>query len=78
MTYQVFTKDGCSVAVCSSLDSAMEKAKALDQFVTIKSADGFEVVGMFGVDSVKNGLCPDGIKYNWDKSARIGRVKKNF
>ena len=57
------------------LGSAMDHAKSLNEFVTIKG-DGFEVCGMFGVDSVKDGKCPDGIKYDWDKSARIGRVKK--
>ena len=57
------------------LASAMDHAKSLNEFVTIKG-DGFEVCGMFGVDSVKDGKCPDGIQYDWDKSARIGRVKK--
>jgi hypothetical protein len=57
------------------LASAMDHAKSLNEFVTIKG-DGFEVCGRFGVDSVKDGKCPDGIKYDWDKSARIGRVKK--
>lgn len=58
-----------------SLDDAMFLAKKMNEFVSIKG-DGFEVCGMFGVDSVKDGLCPDGVKYDWDKSARIGRVKK--
>jgi hypothetical protein len=57
------------------LTSAMDHAKSLNEFVTIKG-DGFEVCGRFGVDSVRDGKCPDGIKYDWDKSARIGRVKK--
>ena len=57
------------------LASAMDHAKSLNEFVTIKG-DGFEVCGMFGVDSVKDGKCPDGVEYDWDKSARIGRVKK--
>ena len=58
-----------------TLDEAMRTAKAMNEFVTIKSVD-FEMVGMFGVDSIKNGLCPDGIKYDWNKASRIGRVKK--
>ena len=58
-----------------SLDHAMAYAKLTNKFVTIKGA-GFEIVGKFGVDSVKDGKCPDGVKYDWDKSARIGRVKK--
>lgn len=59
----------------SSLDDAMFLAKKMNEFVSIKGAD-FEVCGMFGVDSVVDGKCPDGVAYDWDKSARIGRVKK--
>ena len=58
-----------------TLDEAMRTAKAMNEFVTIKSAD-FEMVGMFGVDTVKDGLCPDGVAYDWNKASRIGRVKK--
>ena len=57
------------------LDQAMSYAKTLGEFVTI-SGNGFEVVGRFGVDSVVNGKCPDGIAYDWNKASRIGRVKK--
>ena len=58
-----------------TLNEAMSFAKTIDAFVTIQGED-FEVVGMFGVDSIKNGVCPDGIKYDWNKASRIGRVKK--
>ena len=58
-----------------SLDEAMKYAKALNEFVTITGPD-FEVCGMFGVDSVKNGKCPDGVAYDWNKAGRIGRVQK--
>ena len=58
-----------------TLNEAMCFAKTVDAFVSIKSED-FEVVGMFGVDSIKNGVCPDGVKYDWNKASRIGRVKK--
>ncbi len=57
------------------LASAMDYAKLLNEFVTI-SGNGFEVVGKFGVDSVENGMCPDGVTYDWNKASRIGRVKK--
>mgnify|MGYP007090107376 CR=1 FL=1 len=57
------------------LASAMDHAKLLNEFVTIIGPD-FEICGMFGVDSVKEGKTPDGVVYDWDKSARIGRVKK--
>jgi len=74
--YKVLTKEGFLIAVCSSLDKAMASAKAFGQFVTIRGPDGMEFVGKFGVDSIKNGLCPDGVKYDWNKASRIGRVKK--
>ena len=74
--YKVLTKEGFPLAVCSSLNSAMATAKAVNQFVIIRGPAGMEFVGMFGVDSVRNGLCPDGIAYDWNKSSRIGRVKK--
>ena len=57
------------------LTSAMDYAKSLNEFVAI-IGDGFEIVGMFGVDSVKNGKTPDGVIYDWNKASRIGRVKK--
>jgi hypothetical protein len=53
----------------------MNYAKTLDKFVTI-SGDSFEVVGRFGVDSIKDGKCPDGVAYDWNKASRIGRVQK--
>jgi hypothetical protein len=59
----------------ANLDLAMDYAKQLNEFVTIKG-NGLEVVGRFGVDSVENGVCPDGIAYDWNKAGRIGRVKK--
>jgi hypothetical protein len=58
-----------------TLAEAMNVAKSMNEFVTIKGTD-FEMVGMFGVDSIKNGLCPDGVAYDWNKASRIGRVKK--
>ena len=58
-----------------TLDEAMHTAKVMNEFVTIAGPD-FEVCGMFGVDTVKNGLCPDGVAYDWNKNSRIGRVKK--
>ena len=54
-----------------SLDAAMAHAKFMNEFVTIKGPD-FEIVGMFGVDSIKDGKCPDGVAYDWNKASRIG------
>lgn len=58
-----------------SLTEALAYAKTVEHFVVIKG-DNFEVVGRFGVDSIKDGLCPDGVAYDWNKASRIGRVKK--
>ena len=58
-----------------TLAQAMAWAKELGEFVTIQ-IDGMELVGRFGVDSIKDGKCPDGVAYDWNKANRIGRVKK--
>lgn len=49
-----------------SLDEAMEHAKTINEFVTIKT-ESFEIVGRFGADSIENGKCPDGVDYTWKK-----------
>ena len=60
-----------------SLAFAMDYAKTINKFVTIIGPD-FEVVGKFGVDSVEDGKCPDGVTYDWNKKSRIGvtRLRK--
>ena len=58
-----------------TLDLAMAFAKLKNEFVTIKGGL-FEIVGIFGVDSIRNGKCPDGVAYDWNKASRIGRVKR--
>jgi hypothetical protein len=73
--YKVISKNNLTLNVCATLDEAMSFAKTVGVFVTIAGAD-FEVCGVFGVDAVKDGVCPDGVAYDWDKSSRIGRVKK--
>jgi hypothetical protein len=49
-----------------TLAEAMNVAKSMNEFVTIKSTD-FEMVGIFGVDSIVDGKCPDGVDYTWMK-----------
>jgi len=71
--YQVIGKEETLKVL--TLSEAMNVAKHMNEFVTIKG-DNFEVCGMFGVDAVKDGRCPDGIAYDWNKASRIGRVKK--
>jgi len=73
--YTVISKLGLPLNTLSNLNEAMAFAKTVGAFVTIKGAD-FEVCGIFGVDTVKDGKCPDGIAYDWNKASRIGRVKK--
>ena len=72
---EVLSKDKVTLAYCLNLDEAMDVAKAFGKFVIIKSSE-FELCGIFGVDSIKDGKCPDGVIYDWNKASRIGRVKK--
>jgi hypothetical protein len=71
--YKVFYKE--NVVSFATLNLAMAHAKSVNEFVIIKGGE-FEVVGRFGVDSVTDGKCPDGVTYDWNKASRIGRVKK--
>lgn len=67
--YKVIWKDVSGVAYerdFDNLDPAMDWAKTLAVFVTIKSKE-YEIVGMFGADSIKDGKCPDGVDYTWMK-----------
>jgi hypothetical protein len=73
--YTVISKIGNKLHECATLEQAMRFAKDQGGFVTITGPD-FEVCGIFGVDTIKDGKCPDGIDYDWNKSSRIGRVKK--
>ena len=49
-----------------SLDEAMKLAKEMNELVTIKG-HGIEIIGLFGVDFVLEGKCPDGSEYTWKK-----------
>lgn len=76
--YKVNWKDETGVGFeqeFDTLDLALIRAKELGIFVTINGGE-FEIVGRFGVDSVKEGKCPDGVAYDWNKASRIGRVKR--
>lgn len=59
----------------ANLELAMAHAKRLNEFVTIHGPD-FEVCGRFGVDSVRDGVCPDGVAYDWNKASRIGAARR--
>ena len=73
--YKIISKNGLPLNSCPSLDEAMAFAKIVGTFVTIKGPD-FEVCGRFGVDTVQDGLCPDGVAYDWNKASRIGQTKR--
>ena len=73
--YKVISKNNLTLNVCLTLEEAMAFSKTVGMFVIIKGPD-FEVCGIFGVDTVRDGICPDGIVYDWNKTSRIGRVKK--
>ena len=44
-------------------------------FVTMVAEDPNHV-GKPGVDSIIDGKCPDGVIYDWNKSSRIGAMKR--
>lgn len=73
--FKILSLDGIELDSSITLSEALEISKRINSFVTIKNAD-FELCGKFGVDEVKNGVCPDGIKYDWNKESRIGAVKR--
>lgn len=73
--YKITSKNNLPLNEFSTLDEAMIFAKTVGVFVTIKGLE-FEVCGIFGVDSIRDGVCPDGVVYDWNKASRIGRVQK--
>jgi hypothetical protein len=73
--YKVVSKSGLPLNSCDSLSEAMSFARIVGMFVTIQGPD-FEVCGVFGVDAVQNGVCPDGVAYDWNKASRIGATRR--
>jgi hypothetical protein len=74
--YKVYWTDDTNTSkgiYTSTLQGALriseEKRKAGCTFVTMVSEDP-NVVGPQGVDSVENGMLPDGNKYSWYKRRR--------
>jgi tRNA(Ile)-lysidine synthase TilS/MesJ len=53
-----------------TLDEAMEWAKQLDEFVTIKFND-LEIAGKFGVDGITSGKFSNGEPYTWKKRRKL-------
>lgn len=67
--YKVIWKDTDDkefVREFDNLGPAMDWAKTLSYFVTIKG-EKYEMVGKFGVDKIEDGILPDGSAYTWKK-----------
>ena len=73
--FKVISLEGVEIDSFLTLAEAIDFSKHIAVFVTIKNED-FELCGKFGVDSVENGKCPDGIVYDWNKASRIGAMKR--
>ena len=73
--YEIISKNGLPLNSCPTLNEAMAFAKTVGIFVTINGPE-FEVCGVFGVDSIQDGKCPDGVAYDWNKSSRIGATRR--
>ena len=73
--YKIISKSGLPLNSYDSLDEAMSFARIVGMFVTIRGPD-FEVCGVFGVDTVRDGVCPDGVAYDWNKANRIGATRR--
>lgn len=73
--YKIISKSGLPLNSYDSLDEAMSFARIVGMFVTIQGPD-FEVCGVFGVDTVRDGVCPDGVAYDWNKASRIGATRR--
>lgn len=73
--YKVISKSGLPLDSCPSLSEAISFARIVGMFVTIRGPD-FEACGIFGVDSVQDGKCPDGVAYDWNKASRIGATRR--
>jgi hypothetical protein len=73
--YEIISKNGLTLNSCPTLNEAMAFAKTVGIFVTINGPE-FEVCGVFGVDSIQDGKCPDGVAYDWNKSSRIGATRR--
>ena len=65
VTWKDADNDVC-IKEFEDLNPAMDWAKVLAKFVTITGGQ-YEIVGVFGADSIKDGICPDGIDYSWKK-----------
>jgi hypothetical protein len=64
--WKIINEDKMILNASPTLNDAMKFAKGYDKFVTITNGE-MEFVGKFGVDTIKDGKCPDGVDYTWMK-----------
>ncbi len=64
--WKIKIENGMILNASPTLEDAMNFAKGYGKFVTITN-DEMEFVGKFGVDTIKDGKCPDGVDYTWMK-----------
>ena len=62
-----------------SLNEALRHAEGFRKlgmtFVTMVAVDPNQI-GKSGVDEIKDGKCPDGVAYDWNKASRIGATRR--
>jgi hypothetical protein len=79
MVYWTMSNDQPASAKHTDLNAALRHAELHRRqgmrFVTM-SAENVDQVGQNGVDEVKDGKTPDGEVYDWNKSSRIGQMKR--
>ena len=64
--WKIKIENGMILNASPTLEDAMKFAKGYGKFVTITNGE-MEFVGKFGVDTIKDGKCPDGVDYTWMK-----------
>jgi hypothetical protein len=52
---------------CHSLADAIDYNRSINKPGTKIVGEGIEIIGTMGVDSIEDGLCPDGVEYSWRK-----------
>lgn len=68
--YKVIWKDKFGfdrVYNCVTLADAIDYNRSLNRSGTTIVGEGIEIIGTMGVDSIEDGLCPDGVEYSWRK-----------
>lgn len=65
-----------STDLSTALNNSRYAREAGGTFVCMASENP-NSVGKSGVDEIKDGKCPDGVAYDWNKASRIGAPKRH-